>query len=92
MHSDAGRVICKLAEIFKNIPSVNIQAFAALALFCVSLFLARMIVNIQSGKWPGNEMWITYLRVVLGFTFAASIGLGFYSFAGIDILFGRGGL
>lgn len=83
-------MICSLADLFKNIPSVNIQAFVALLLFGVSLFLARMIVNIQSGKWPGNEMWVTYLRIVLGFTFAASIGLGFYSFAGIDILFKKG--
>ena len=83
-------MICVLADIIKIIPSVNIQAFVALLLFGVSLFLARMIVNIQSGKWPGNEMWVIYLRIVLGFTFAASIGLGFYSFAGIDILFHKG--
>lgn len=76
-------------DFLKNVPSVNIQAFVALALFGVSLFLARMVVNISSGKWPGGGMWVTYLRVVLGFTFAASIGLGIYSFAGIDVLFGN---
>ena len=74
-------------DFLKDVPSVNIQAFVALALFGVSLLLARMIANIRSGKWPGGAMWITYLRTVLGFTFAASSGLGIYSFAGIDILF-----
>lgn len=34
-------------------------------------------------------MFVLYLRVLLGFVFAASIGLGFYSFAGIDILFSK---
>ncbi len=76
-------------EFLKNVPSVNIQAFVALGLFGISLFLARMVVNIQSGKWPGSAAWVLYLRMVLGFTFAASIGLGIYSFAGIDILFGK---
>ena len=74
-------------DFLKDVPSVNIQAFVALALFGVSLFLARMVVNIRSGKWPCGAMWVTYLRMVLGFTFAASIGLGIYSFAGVDILF-----
>ncbi|EHL65226.1 hypothetical protein [Cloacibacillus evryensis] len=76
-------------ELFKNVPSVNIQAFVALGLFGVSLLLARMVVNIQSGKWPGSATWVLYLRMVLGFTFAASIGLGIYCFAGIDILFSK---
>ena len=76
-----------LFDFLKDVPSVNLQAFVALALFGVSLFLARMVVNVRSGKWPGGAMWVTYLRMVLGFTFAASIGLGIYSFAGIDILF-----
>ena len=70
-----------------DVPSVYLQAFVALARCGVSLFLARMVVNIGSGKWPGGAMWVTYLRMVLGFTFAAAIGLGIYSFAGVDILF-----
>ena len=76
-----------LFDFLKDVPSVNLQAFVALALFGVSLFLARMVVNIRSGKWPGGAVWVTYLRMVLGFTFAASIALGIYSFAGVDILF-----
>ena len=85
----AERVKLVLFGFLKNVPSVNIQAFVALGLFGVSLLLARMVVNIQSGKWPGSAVWVTYLRMVLGCTFAASIGLGLYSFAGIDILFSR---
>ena len=78
-----------LLDFLQNVPSVNIQAFVALILFGVSLFLARIVVNIQSGKWPGSAAWVLYLRMLLGFTFAASIGLGIYSFAGIDILFNK---
>ena len=76
-----------LPEFLRNIPLVNLQALFALVLFGVSLFLAHMAVNIQSGKWPGSQTFVTYLRVVLGFTFAASIGLGIYSFAGVNLLF-----
>lgn len=76
-------------DFLKNVPAVNLQAFVALILFGVSLFLARIVVNIQSGKWPGSASWVLYLRMVLGFTFAAAIGLGIYSFAGIDVLFNK---
>lgn len=76
-----------LPEFLQNIPPVNLQALVALVFFGVSLLLARMVVNIQSGKWPGGQSFITYLRMVLGFTFAASIGLGIYSFAGVNVLF-----
>lgn len=70
-------------------PVVNIQALIALALFFLSLFLARIIVRIQNGSLPGGPLWVLYLRVLLGFTFAGSITLGFYSFAGIDVISGH---
>lgn len=76
-------------DFFNNIPNVNKQALVAMALFGISLLLARMVVNIQSGKWPGGPAFVLYLRVLLGFMFAAAIGLAFYSFAGQDILFNR---
>ncbi len=65
---------------------INIQALLALGTFLLCLLLSRMIVNINSGKWPGGALWVTYLRILLGFLFAAAITLGLYSFAGIDIL------
>lgn len=74
-------------DLINNIPPVNLQAMVALALFGTSLFVARIVVNIQSGKWPGGPMFVLYLRFLLGFLFAGSIGLGFYCFAGINILF-----
>lgn len=83
--ADAERVYS--VSLFKNIPLVNLQALAALVLFFVSLFLARIVVNINSGKWPGSQSFVIYLRFVLGFVFAASIGLGIYSLAGVNILF-----
>jgi len=78
-----------LFDVLKNIPAVNLQALVALALFGASLVVARMVVNIQSGKWPGSPAFVLYLRVLLGFLFAGAIGLGFYCFAGIDILFNK---
>lgn len=76
-------------DFLNNVPNVNKQAIVALALFGFSLLLARMIVNIQSGRWPGSAAFVLYLRVLIGFIFAAAIGLGVYSFAGVDILFNR---
>lgn len=66
--------------------SVNIQALMALGFFIFSLLLSRMVVNISSGKWPGGSGWIFYLRMLLGFAFAAAITFALYAFAGVDIL------
>lgn len=67
-------------------PGVNVQALVALACFLASLVIARAVNNINKGKWPGGQAWVLYLRILLGFTFAAAITFAFYSFAGIDIL------
>ncbi|SDY04823.1 hypothetical protein SAMN03080603_01590 [Acetomicrobium thermoterrenum DSM 13490] len=72
--------------MFDSIPDVNVQALLALALFMVSLMIARIINNITSKKWPGGTLWVFYLRVLLGFTLAASAIMGFYAFAGISII------
>ncbi len=69
-----------------DIPMVNIQALLALAMFIASLLIARIVGNIRRGKWPGGELWILYLRILLGFLLAAAITFGFYSFAGISII------
>jgi hypothetical protein len=69
------------------VPSaINLQALVALALFGLALLVARAVMNIQRGKWPGGISWVLYLRVLLGFLMAASIGYGLASFAGIDLL------
>lgn len=72
--------------MFGSIPDVNVQALLALALFMVSLMIAGIINNITSKKWPGGTLWVFYLRVLLGFTLAASVIMGFYAFAGISII------
>jgi len=72
--------------MFGSIPDVNVQALLALALFMISLMIARIINNITSKKWPGSALWVFYLRVLLGFTLAASAIMGFYAFAGISII------
>lgn len=70
----------------EQIPDLSIQAFCALLLFFVSLFLARLAVKISKGELPGNAALIFYLRMLLGFVFAASIALGIYSFMGVYVL------
>lgn len=66
--------------------AVNLQALIALACFFLCLLIARTVMNIQRGKWPGGQMWVFYLRTALGFLFAAAITFAFYAFAGIDII------
>lgn len=67
-------------------PVVNIQALIALGMFLLSLLIARTVVRIRSGSLPGGEMWVLYLRMLLGFLLAGAVILGFYSFAGIDVI------
>lgn len=69
-----------------GIPAVNVQALVAIALFIVSLFVARAVMNIYRGKWPGGTVWLFYLRMLLGFLLTGAIVFSFYSFAGIDII------
>lgn len=63
-----------------DLPERNVQALMALASFIASLFVARIVVKIQRGEIPGGAMWVLYLRMLLGFLFAAAITFAFYSF------------
>lgn len=72
-----------------NIPTVNAQAIAAVIFFAAAAATARAIVNIYSGRWPSHPAMLFYLRVLLGFLLAGAIVLGYYSFAGIDVVSGR---
>jgi len=72
--------------IIKQMPNVNKKAFVVIVLFGVSLLIARIVININSGKWPG---FVLHLRCFAGFVFAAPIALGIYPFMGIDILLNR---
>ncbi len=35
--------------------------------------LARLVVKVQRGEYPGGDLWVLYLRMLLGFLFAAAI-------------------
>jgi len=61
-------------------PLRNIQAFIALGSMIGALFVARIVVKIQKGEMPGGDIWVLYLRMLLGFLFAAAITFGFRSF------------
>lgn len=69
-----------------GIPMVNVQVLIAMVCFAASLLVARTVVNIYQGKWPGGTGVLFYLRMLLGFLFTGAIVLSYYSFAGIDII------
>ncbi len=67
-------------------PIVNVQALIALGMFLAALFVARVVVRINSGTLPGGRIWVIYLRMLLGFLLAGAAVLGLYSFAGVDVI------
>ena len=69
-----------------TIPTVNIQALLAIVFFFAALGVARMVMNIYRGKWPGGVGMLFYLRMLLGFLLAGAIVLAYYAFAGIDVI------
>ena len=71
-----------------NVSAVNIQAIAAIVFFIAAAMVSRAIVNIYSGRWKAHPAMLFYLRVLLGFLLAGAVVLGYYSFAGIDVVSG----
>lgn len=74
--------------ILKGIPALNVQALLALLCFGLCLFFARVIRLISEGKLPGGSSAVLYLRIIVGFLFAAAITFGLASFFGKYILTG----
>jgi uncharacterized integral membrane protein len=72
-----------------KISPVNLQALIALVFFAAAIGVSRIVVNIYSDKWKAPGGMILYLRVLLGFLLAGAIVLGYYAFAGIDVISGR---
>ena len=61
-------------------PRSNVYALLGLVSFALSLLVARLVVKIQRGELPGGDLWVLYLRMLLGFLFAAAIVYGYRSF------------
>lgn len=59
--------------IIKQMPNVNKKAFVAIVLFGVSLLIARIVININSGKWPG---FVLYLRCFAWFCICSAYSSG----------------
>lgn len=72
-----------------EIPAVNLQALLAIAFFIGALLVARMVVGIHAGKWPGGAGIVAYLRMLVGFLLVGALYFGLYSFAGVDVISGR---
>ena len=61
-------------------PQSNVYALLGLLSFGLALLVARLVVKIQRGEYPGGDLWVLYLRMLLGFLFAAAIVYGYRSF------------
>ena len=61
-------------------PQGNVYALLGLFSFGLALLVARLVVKIQKGEYPGGDLWVLYLRMLLGFLFAAAIVYGYRSF------------
>jgi hypothetical protein len=72
-----------------NIPKVNLQAIVAIVFFASAVAVSKITVNVYSGRYPSHPAMLFYLRVLLGFLLAGAIVLGYYSFAGIDVISNR---
>jgi len=72
-----------------QISAVNLQAILGIVFFAAAAFVARMVTNIYSNKWKAPGIMVVYLRVLLGFLLAGAIVLGYYAFAGIDVISGK---
>ncbi|NLL37374.1 MAG: flagellar biosynthesis protein FliR [Fretibacterium sp.] len=62
-------------------PQSNVYALLGLFSFGAALLVARLVVRIQKGELPGGDLWVLYLRILLGFLFAAAIVYGFRAFS-----------
>lgn len=61
-------------------PQGNVYALLGLFSFGLALLVARLVVKVQRGEFPGGDLWVLYLRMMLGFLFAAAIVYGYRSF------------
>ena len=61
-------------------PQNNIYALMGLASFGGALLAARLWVRVDRGELPGGSIWAFYLRMLVGFLFAAAIVFGYRSF------------
>ncbi|MDO4785300.1 MAG: flagellar biosynthesis protein FliR [Fretibacterium sp.] len=61
-------------------PQSSVYALLGLLSFVLALWVARLVVRIQRGELPGGDLWVLYLRILLGFLFAAAIVYGYRSF------------
>jgi hypothetical protein len=61
-------------------PIRNIQMLIAIGSALLAFFVAHIVVKIMKGELPGGEIWVLYLRILLGFLCAAAITFGYYSF------------
>ena len=60
-------------------PQGNVYALLGLFSFGLALLVARLVVKIQRGEFPGEDLWVLYLSMLLSFLFAAAIVYGYRS-------------
>ena len=60
-------------DVIMGLAPLNFQALAGVALFIVTFLLVKFIRGIQTGRYPGSDTLLLYLRTLLGFTLTASL-------------------
>ncbi|MDR2528230.1 MAG: flagellar biosynthesis protein FliR [Synergistaceae bacterium] len=62
-------------------PQNNVYALMGLASFVGALLVAQLAILTQKGKAPGGDLWVVYLRALLGFLLTAAIVFGWRAFS-----------
>ena len=58
-------------------PQSNIYALIAIGSFVAALIVAKLAVKIMKRELPGGNLWVMYLRTLLGFLITAAIFFGY---------------
>lgn len=61
-------------------PQNNVEALLGIASFCAAVLVAKLVIKIQKGDLPGGDLWVLYLRILLGFLLAGAVVSVYRSF------------
>ena len=65
-----------------GMPAINFQALLGVLFLVVTFILVKLIRGIQTGRYPGNNVLLLYLRTLLGFSITGGVFLFFASLLG----------
>ena len=65
-----------------GMPAINFQALLGVFFLFVTYVLVKLIRGIQTGRYPGSNVLMLYLRTLLGFSLTGGVFLFFASLLG----------